>query len=126
MYNKTVHNNPDCKIILSHAGGTLPYLLGRPASILANKTAEELDAFWDDARNFYYDVAVAGTENVLKILETFAKPGHVMYGSDAPYANDGIIEFHTSRLDKYQFADPKMAEQINRTNALELFPRLKK
>ncbi|KAJ9144657.1 Amidohydrolase 2 [Pleurostoma richardsiae] len=124
LYNKTVRNNPNCKIILSHAGGTLPFLIGRPASILP-KNEQELDAFWDDARNFYYDTAVAGTENVLKIMETFAKPGHLLYGSDTPYAHNGIIDFHTSRQDKYQFQDPKMHDKINRENALELFPRLK-
>lgn len=124
LYNKTVRNNPNCKIILSHAGGTLPFLLGRPASILA-KTEEELDAFWDDARNFYYDTAVAGSENVLRIMEKFAKPGHLLYGSDTPYANNDIINFHTSRQDAYQFEDASLAEKINRGNALDLFPRLK-
>ncbi len=124
LYNKTVRNNPKCKIILSHAGGTLPFLLPRPASILT-KSEEELDAFWEDARNFYYDTAVAGHEHVLKIMETFAKPGHLLYGSDTPYANNKIIEFHTSRQDKFQFQDPTLAAKINRENALELFPRLK-
>ena len=124
LYHKTVRNNPNCKIILSHAGGTLPFLIGRPASILP-KGQEELDAFWDDARNFYYDTAVAGTENVFRILERFAKPGHILYGSDTPYANNDIINFHTSRQDKYQFENPDLAVQINHENALALFPRLK-
>lgn len=124
LHNKIVRNNPNCKIILSHAGGMLPYILGRPTSILT-KNQEELDAFWDDARNFYYDTAVAGTENVFKIMETFAKPGHLLYGSDTPYANNDIINFHTSRQDGYKFQDPKLHDKINRENALELFPRLK-
>jgi predicted TIM-barrel fold metal-dependent hydrolase len=124
LHNKTVRNNPNCKIILSHAGGTLPYLIGRPASILP-KGQEELDAFWDDARNFYYDTAVSGTENVLRIMETFAKPGHLLYGSDTPYANNDIINFHTSRQDEFQFKDASLAAKVNRENALELFPRLK-
>ncbi|KAJ0418595.1 hypothetical protein BJY00DRAFT_314747 [Aspergillus carlsbadensis] len=124
LHNKTVRNNPNCKIILSHAGGTLPFLLGRPASILA-KTEEELDAFWEDARNFYYDTAVAGSENVLRIMEKFAKPGHLLYGSDTPYANNDIIRFHTSRQDVYPFEDASLAERVNRGNALDLFPRLK-
>ncbi|KAL3441562.1 hypothetical protein BJX65DRAFT_299702 [Aspergillus insuetus] len=124
LHNKTVRNNPNCKIILSHAGGTLPFLLSRPASVLT-KTKEELDAFWDDARNFYYDTAVAGSENVLRIMEKFAKPGHLLYGSDTPYANNDIVKFHTSRQDAYQFEDEDLAERINRGNAMDLFPRLK-
>lgn len=124
LYNKTGRNNPNCKIILSHGGGTLPFLIGRPASIFC-KNQEELDTFWDDARNFYYDTAVAGTENVLRVLERFAKPGHILYGSDTPYANDDIVDFHTSRQDKFPFEDPSLAAQINRENALALFSRLK-
>ncbi|CAK7220252.1 hypothetical protein SCUCBS95973_004096 [Sporothrix curviconia] len=123
IYNKTVKNNPNCKIILSHAGGTLPYLIGRPTSIFC-KTDAEVQEFEQQARDLYYDVAVAGTENVLKILETFAKPDHILYGSDTPYARDGIIDFHTSRFDKFEFADPTLRDAINRGNALKLWPRL--
>lgn len=124
LYNKVVRDNPNTKIILSHAGGTLPFLLSRPASILT-KNDEELEAFWQDARNFYYDIAVAGSENVLGLVEAFAKPDHILYGSDTPYAHNGIIDFHTSRFDKYEFKDPGLRVRINRDNALALFPRLK-
>ncbi|KAL2211550.1 amidohydrolase 2 [Sarocladium strictum] len=125
LYNKTIRNNPNCKIILSHAGGTLPYLWSRPASIFS-KTEEELEAFKKDLRSLYYDTAVAGSDNVLKVLETFADPDHILYGSDAPYANHSIIEFHTTRQDKYEFAEANMHEKVNRKNALALFPRLRK
>lgn len=124
LYNKTVRNNSNCKIILSHAGGTLPYLIGRPASIFG-KDREEIQSFIEDARNFYFDTAVAGTPNVLKILEEFAKPGHILYGSDAPYANNKIIDFHTWQLDEYKFESTKLIDEINRGNALALFPRLR-
>ena len=121
--HNVVRDNPNCKIILSHAGGTLPYLIGRPASILP-KTDAEHEAFMDQARSFYFDSAVAGSENVLKIIEDFAKPGHILYGSDTPYANEHIINYHTKGLDKFPFKNQKLRDEINRTNALALFPRL--
>ncbi|OAA52997.1 Amidohydrolase 2 [Cordyceps fumosorosea ARSEF 2679] len=124
LHNKTVRNNPNCRIILSHAGGTLPFLWPRPASIFC-KTEEEMAAFTEDMRSFYYDTAVAGSDNVLRLLETFAKPDHILYGSDTPYANNDIISFHTTRQDKYKFAEPNMHEKVNRHNALALFPRLR-
>ncbi|KAE8364446.1 hypothetical protein BDV27DRAFT_157821 [Aspergillus caelatus] len=117
-----VRNNPNCKIILSHAGGALPYLISRPA---CTQPPEELDAFWDDARNFYFDTALSGTEDVLHTLERFAKPGHILYGSDDPYANVDIINFHTSRLERYPFENPNLPAEINRGNALTLFRKLK-
>jgi hypothetical protein len=61
----------------------------------------------------------------MRIIEKFAKPGHLLYGSDTPYANNDIIRFHTSRQDEHQFEDKGLADRINRGNALDLFPRLK-
>ncbi|KAK0763480.1 LOW QUALITY PROTEIN: hypothetical protein N5P37_002857 [Trichoderma harzianum] len=110
LLNKTVRNSPNCRIILSHAGGVLPYLIGRPAS---------------DARCFYFDTAVSGTENVMRTLEKFAKPDHILYGTDSPYADNDVVHFHTSRMDEYRFEDPTILDKINRENALKLFPRLK-
>jgi predicted TIM-barrel fold metal-dependent hydrolase len=68
---------------------------------------------------------VAGSENALRVLEKFAKPGHLLYGSDTPYANEGIIGFHTSGLDSYKFEDPNLIKQINYENAHALFPKFK-
>ncbi|KAL5343984.1 hypothetical protein BJX70DRAFT_393405 [Aspergillus crustosus] len=124
LVSKTVRNNPKCKIILPHGGGTLPYLIGRPASILP-QGPKELEEFMEDVRSFYWDTAVAGSENQLKVLEGFAKPGHLLFGSDTPYANEKIIDFHTKGLDGFGFRDEGLREEINRGNALELFPRLK-
>lgn len=124
VHNGTVRANPDCKIILSHAGGALPFLHSRPASALGSDEAK-LGAFMDDLRSFYYDTAVSGSDNVLRVLETFARPDHILYGSDTPYASNTIIDYHTSRQDGYEFAEPGMHEAVNRTNALALFPRFK-
>ena len=124
IQNKVVRNNPNCKIILSHAGGMLPYIVGRPASMLSDGQ-EEVDDFLDDARNLYYDLALSGSEYALRVLEKFAKPGHLLYGSDTPYANDDIITYHTDWLDVYKFENPDLINQINRRNALALFPRFK-
>lgn len=126
LVSRTVRKFPKVKIILSHAGGTLPYLIGRPASIMPyldeSHTPEDLI---EDARNFYYDTAVAGSTNVLTILQDFAKPGHILYGSDYPYAGPGIIDYHTEGLDAFSFKNPALLDEINNKNAHGLFPRLK-
>ncbi|KAF2671831.1 amidohydrolase 2 [Microthyrium microscopicum] len=123
--SRTVKRCPNVKIILSHAGGTLPYLVGRPATVLPylDKTWNPED-FIEDASNLYYDTAVAGSKNVLLVIEKFAKPGHVLYGSDYPYAGPGIITYHTDGLDKYPFETKNFLDDVNRNNALKLFPRL--
>lgn len=126
IVSKTVRDYPNVKIILSHAGGTLPYLVGRPATVLPYLSKEHVtEDMFEDARNFYYDTAVAGSENVLMVLEKFAKPGHVLYGSDYPYAGPGIIGYHTDGLDNFQFKDGNMLKGINHEGAFDLWPRLK-
>lgn len=127
LVSRTVRSYPKVKIILSHAGGTLPYLIGRPASVMPylDKSHNPEDLI-EDARNFYYDTAVAGSTNVLTILQNFAKPGHILYGSDYPYAGPGIIDYHTTGLDAFPFENSSLLEGINNKNALALFPRLAK
>ncbi|KIW99852.1 uncharacterized protein Z518_10780 [Rhinocladiella mackenziei CBS 650.93] len=125
LVSRTVRKFPRVKIILSHAGGTLPYLIGRPASVMPyldqSHTPEDM---MEDARNFYYDTAVAGSTNVLTILQDFAKPGHILYGSDYPYAGPGIIDYHTEGLDAFPFKKSGLLEEINYQNAHVMFPRL--
>lgn len=123
-------DHPDCKIILSHAGGTLPYLAIRAASILPlilkgmgrpPKTTEQI---LDELKSFYYDVALGSSDLVLPLLLRFAKPGRVLFGSDLPYAPRPTIDFFTGNLDEFE---AEMSEQerfaLDRGNALKLFPR---
>ncbi|KAL9595244.1 MAG: hypothetical protein Q9179_005057 [Wetmoreana sp. 5 TL-2023] len=131
VVSNTLSSHPNCKIILSHSGGTLPYLALRVASILPfilkgmrlpPKSTEEI---LDELKNFYYDVALGSGDLVLPFLTKFAKPGHVLFGSDLPYAPRPTIDFFTGNLDEYEKG---LSEEerfaIDRGNALELFPRL--
>lgn len=123
IVNKTVRKFSNCKIILSHGGGALPYMIQRPASVLP-QNEQEHEEFINDACSFYYDVALCGGEAPLAVLEKFVKPGHLLFGSDVPYAGDDIVAYHVDRYRAAQFKDPKLAEQIDYQNALKLFPRL--
>ena len=126
IMSNTVRNYPNCKIILSHAGGTFPYLATRAAVMipdygLSDKTAEE---FLEDARKFYYDLALSGNRYTLGLLTEFASEDKILFGSDFPYAPTPTIETHTRLLDAYDLNE-KQRRQIAQRNALKLFPRLK-
>lgn len=122
--SKTICKYKNVKIVLSHGGGTLSYLIGRPASVIPYlDETQAIPDILEDAKEFYDDTAVSGSENVLTVLEKFAKPGHITYSSDYPYANYGIIDYHTDGLDKFEFKVKSLLNQINRKNALKLFPR---
>jgi predicted TIM-barrel fold metal-dependent hydrolase len=122
IVNKTVRTYKNCKIILSHGGGALPYMIQRPASALP-RNKQEHEAFIDDARSFYFDIALCGGDAPLTILEKFAKPGHLLFGSDIPYADDKIVAYHVDRFNAFEFKDTKLAREVNWENALKLFPR---
>lgn len=117
----------DCKIILSHAGGTLPYLVYRAAGLLANapftngKSVEEMIA---EASSFYFDTAISANEVTLSALFKLAKPGHVMFGSDFPNAPSKSIEYFTRNLDEFHM-EADMRRSVEYEAALELFPRLR-
>ncbi|NWL76608.1 amidohydrolase [Pseudomonas taiwanensis] len=115
------------RIILSHAGGFIPYGADRFAQSLGNLglgfTPDELI---EQMRSFYFDTALSASATVLPSLMAFAKPGHVLFGSDIPYAINPKVEWFTRRLDNYEGFAAGNLEAINRQSALPLFPRLSK
>jgi predicted TIM-barrel fold metal-dependent hydrolase len=90
-----------CKIILSHGGGTLPFVAARIADIpiqtrLSGKSPEE---FLEDAKSFYFDTALVGEKGPLRLLTSFAKPGHVLWGSDYPFVREEPLVRKSQRID---------------------------
>lgn len=130
IMSRTLRNNPKCKIILSHAGGTLPYLAPRPAMMLPHTpfhTGISAEEFLEDARSFYFDLALSGTSVQLHALLDFAKPGHILYGSDFPYAPSATIEQMTETLDTFtSHSRAKELVKAIKANGLKLFPRFEK
>lgn len=126
IMSNTVRDNPNCKIILSHGGGTLPYMATRVSHMssdsgFADKTAE---LFAEEARRFYYDLALTAFDYPFDLLQKFAQPGHILYGSDFPFARDKTNGTQIAFLN--QCAMTEEAEfSIRRGAALELFPRLR-
>ncbi|KAL2848548.1 amidohydrolase 2 [Aspergillus pseudoustus] len=77
---------PECKIILSHGGGTLPFIAGRMAALQTPLCGKSETEFLGDARRFYYDIALVGPPTTpLQLVLEFADEGHVLYGSDFPF-----------------------------------------
>ncbi|KAI9745010.1 MAG: hypothetical protein M1818_001288 [Claussenomyces sp. TS43310] len=115
----------DCKIILSHAGGTLPYLIDRAAGMVphtAFTTGKATGELLEEARQFYYDTALSSNPLVLDMLLKFAKKGHVLFGSDFPNAPREGIAYFTRNLDDHLGAEA--SESLGYDNAVALFPRL--
>lgn len=118
---KTTRDFPDVKIILSHAGGTLPYVINRAANLCCRLRIVDggmtEDEFVEQARGFYIDVAFSGYEPQLRLLRQFAKPGHVLFGSDYPWEHADVMKAQLA------VTDAVFAEETRKAG-LALFPRL--
>jgi predicted TIM-barrel fold metal-dependent hydrolase len=112
------------KVILAHAGGFVPFVSVRLAGASQFVPGTTTEGILTDLRRFYFDTALSGTPYALPSLFAFAAPGHVLYGSDWPFASEKWGVGFDEGLDGYDGFQPGQLEEVNRTNALALFPRL--
>lgn len=113
---------PNITFILSHAGGFVPYAAHRMAVAMVGENAHNPMDSLEDFSTFYFDTALSGSAAALPSLLAFAKPGHVLFGSDWPFAPPPAVQYFTAGLDAY--AGITDHADINRDNATALFPRL--
>jgi predicted TIM-barrel fold metal-dependent hydrolase len=113
---------PNIRFILSHAGGFVPFAAHRMALAITGETGRSpLDSL-DDFAGFYFDTALSSSPAALPSLLAFARAGHVIFGSDWPFAPIAAGHYFAAGLEAG--VDHAALEAINRTNALALFPRL--
>jgi 6-methylsalicylate decarboxylase len=116
---------PQLRIILSHSGGFLPYAAHRIAELAPLVGADSTPgALLEDLSAFYFDTALSASATALPSLLAFARPGHILFGSDSPYAPDATVGYFTSGLDAFAGLDPEGHQAVNRGNAEVLLPRL--
>jgi predicted TIM-barrel fold metal-dependent hydrolase len=115
---------PNIRFILSHAGGFVPYASHRMAVAITADTGRSPADVLDDFASFYFDTALSSSAAALPSLLAFAKPGHITFGSDFPFAPTAAGKLFAAGLETYQGIDADTRAAIERTNALALFPRL--
>ncbi|KAF2636138.1 amidohydrolase family protein [Massarina eburnea CBS 473.64] len=124
----TLARHPDCKIILSHAGGTLPYLIYRTAIVLPHTpvavgvSADELVRL--AKRQFWFDTAISTNPVTIKALMEFAGKGRILFGTDFPNAPREAIRVFTKNFEELgQSLDDETRESMAFKAAGELLPR---
>lgn len=129
----TVRACPAVDIILSHAGGALPFVGARALGSLAMPdVAARFPAVGGflaaraDVRRFYYDIALSSTPAQLHGLLDFVGAGgegRILFGSDYPYAPqvgiDHIVLEHT-RFVQTDERGPRISAERLRANAVRL------
>ncbi|MCD2191805.1 amidohydrolase [Actinomycetospora endophytica] len=125
--NGVVARHPNLRMILSHAGGFVPYAAHRMAVGMAGDTGRSPRDTLEDFRGFYYDTALSGSSSALPSLLAFARPERILYGSDWPFAPASAVSYFTGGLDEHLAHTPfgqSIGAAIGHDNAAALFPRL--
>jgi 6-methylsalicylate decarboxylase len=126
LYSGTLERYPSIRFIVSHAGGTIPYLAWRIAG------ASYLPELRDRApktdpmallQKLYYDTALSTSEFVFGALKEFVPTSQVLFGSDFPYIGPAILQAEKYGLENSKVWDEAAKAAIDRENALALFPR---
>jgi len=127
LYSGTLDRYPNLRLILSHAGGTVPYLAKRLTfgptigSYLKARAPQNLIA---SLRQLYYDVAMSASPYALPSLQALVDPSHILFGSDYPFMPEPAVADNVAGLADYEGFDQQAQWKIERENARALFPRL--
>jgi aminocarboxymuconate-semialdehyde decarboxylase len=121
IFSGVLEKYPGLKIILAHAGGQLPYIIGRiehgyqVRPECKEKVRRSPMTF---LKNFYFDI-ITHNPDALRYLIAFAGSGHVLLGSDYPYDMGDPNPVQTvSKLTGIKAADRR---KILRENSIALF-----
>jgi predicted TIM-barrel fold metal-dependent hydrolase len=127
MFSGALDRFPQIRFILSHAGGTLPFLSWRVANTVAPDgplPQWEPEEILRKLRRFWYDTALSPGPQAMKSLFEVADPAQIVFGSDWPLANDKKVAREIAALSAPGFLSNEQRAAIDRGNALPLFPRL--
>jgi len=126
IWTGTLERRPGLRVILSHAGGTTPYLAGRIALLGASPQIRERapKGVAHYLARFHYDTALSANPGALRSLQELVGADKILFGSDFPFAPEPIARASIEGLARYDGFDPAARARIERENALALFPRL--
>jgi 6-methylsalicylate decarboxylase len=128
VFTGTLRRNPDVDIILSHAGGTVPFVGSRALSSLVipevGDTAQvTLAEAQEDFARFYYDIALSTSAAQLNGLLDFTEPSQVLFGTDFPYAPQVGITALLLQYEAFVASNPRghlISDDVLHENALRL------
>lgn len=87
---------------------------------LSGKTAGE---FLEEAKSFYFDLALESFAGPLKLLMDFAPNNHILYGTDYPFLRENEIVHKFVTLDSVVDSEGSSLIESTRKTAEILFPR---
>jgi predicted TIM-barrel fold metal-dependent hydrolase len=124
----SLERHANVRLVLAHAGGAVPYLVGRlalgQAPTRARALIERLAGVpvGEALGRLYYDTALSTGRPTLRALDALAGPERTVFGSDYPYAPEPLIERTVREVATHWHGEA--LGRIFHRNVLELFPHL--
>lgn len=95
IYRGKIQKYPNIKWVVSHAGGTIPYIAYRLSTVAEENKVSTLSAgeVLVSFKSLYYDVALSTSPSMFSALKELAGASHIMFGTDYPlHYEAGITE----------------------------------
>ena len=127
MLSGALDRHQALRVIVPHAGATLPVLADRVAMLtpaLSVGNAMSSEHIFELLRRFYYDLAGMPVPRLLGALLQIADPDRILYGSDGPFTPLPLIRTLLTQLQSTSLLDENLRRHVFNDNACQLFPRL--
>lgn len=122
LYSGTLERCPDIRVIVAHAGGTVPYLAYRISmgQIMLSGVPQGALTY---LKHLHYDTALSANPNALRSLQALVDTMHIHFGSDYPFAPELTLFLATQGIQNFDGFDELARKDVERESALALFPR---
>lgn len=113
----------DLRLIWSHGGGTMPFLLVRFLRAAKGQFRKAVpNGFIPEARRFYYDTAAIFARAPLLALREVVSIDQIVFGTDVPWGDPAEIAKEVAESGVFTADELK---KIDRDNALRILPQFR-
>ena len=126
VYGGAAKRYPDVRMIFSHGGGTMPYLIGRFVNRVARAKGgggQQEHDFQAEVSKFFYDTAQTFNPVPMTALKHVVPISQILFGTDYPYRSS--LENTRGLTDGKAFEGEEL-DAVRSRNAYALLPRLLK
>ncbi len=112
LYSGTLARHQRLRVVLSHAGGTLPFLANRIATATALRPGAPKDAAattMATLKSLYYDTALSVNPAAMGALLTLVPSSQVVLGTDHPFAPEPAIAAGLRGLSQLRLSPDELA-----------------
>lgn len=121
VFGGTQARFPEAKLIWSHGGGTMPFLIDRFMKLARAPQYKDKfpGGFLPAAQKFYYDIAQVANKPALSALKAVAPVSQLLFGTDWPWLS---AEHHAKGLKESGVFNADELRAVDCENARRLLP----